>query len=159
VKAGELIVGGSVTAGSVGLKLGEKDGKPAAERVWFKKELTCYFSTPVVVGKHLYMVNGAATLVKPSIILRCVEADTGKVAWEKRNVGRYHAALIRTGDDRLLMLDDNGNLTMIQPDPAGYKELAKAKVCGPTWAHPALVDGKLYLRDEKELICLDLGGK
>jgi hypothetical protein len=29
-------------------------------------------------------------------------------------------------------------------------------VCGPTWAHPALVDGMVYLRDEKELICIPL---
>ena len=105
------------------------------------------------------MVNGAATLTNPSITLRCVETATGKVLWEKEKVGNYHAALIRTGDDKLLMLDDNGYLTLLQPDPSEYKELARAKVCGATWAHPALVDGKLYLRDEKELICLDLGGK
>jgi outer membrane protein assembly factor BamB len=159
VKAGDMIVASSVTAGSVGLKLVGKDGKPAAERVWAKQELTCYFSTPVVVGKHLYMVNGAATLTNPSVTLRCVEAATGKVAWEKPNVGRYHAALIRTGDDKLLMLDDNGSLAMLQPDPAGYKELARSKVCGPTWAHPALVGGKLYLRDDKELVCLEVGAK
>ena len=55
------------------------------------------------------------------------------------------------------LIDDNGMLTLFEPDPAGYKELAKSKVCGPTWAHPALVDGRLYLRDEKELICLPLG--
>ena len=57
------------------------------------------------------------------------------------------------------MLDDFGNLTLIDPDPKEYKELAKSKVCGPTWAHPALADGKVYLRDEKELICIDLAGK
>ena len=89
--------------------------------MWAKKELTCYFSTPVVVGKHLYMVNGAATLTNPSITLRCVEAETGKVAWEKPNVGQYHAALIRTGDEKLLMLDDNGYLTLSNPTRRGTR--------------------------------------
>jgi len=159
VETGGLVVGGSVTAGSVGLKLTGSDGKEAAEKIWENDKLTCYFSTPVPVGKYLYMVNGAATLLNPSITLRCVETATGKVAWEKPDLGRYHAALTRTGDDKLLMLDDNGYLTLLQPDPAGYKELARSKVCGPTWAHPALVDGRLYLRDEKELVCLELGGK
>ncbi len=52
------------------------------------------------------------------------------------------------------MLDDGGTLTLFEADPSGYKELAKSKVCGSTWAHPALVEGRVYLRDEKELICV-----
>ncbi len=153
VKVGELIVGSSVTAGSVAVKPGE--GTPAT--VWKDKRLTCYFSTPVVVGPHLYMVNGAATLSNPTIVLRCVEAATGKVLWTKEKVGKYHAALIRTGDDKLLMLDDVGNLILLQPDAKEYKELARAKVCGETWAHPALCNGRVYVRDNKELICVKVG--
>jgi hypothetical protein len=45
---------------------------------------------------------------------------------------------------------------LLEPNPKEYKELARSKVCGATWAHPALSNGKLYLRDEKELICLRL---
>jgi outer membrane protein assembly factor BamB len=156
---GDRVVGSSVTAGSICVRVSEKDGKFSPEKVWENKKLTCYFSTPVVVGEHLYMVNGAATLTNPSITLRCVELKTGKVAWEKPNVGRYHAAIVRcgpTGKERLLMLDDNGYLTLLEPDATAYKELARSKVCGPTWAHPALVDDNVYLRDEKELICVPL---
>ena len=156
LKIDDRIFGSSVTAGSVMLKMTTKDGKPAVEQVWKKPELTCYFSTPVVAGKHLYMVNGALSFKDPSITLRCVEVDTGKVTWEKKKVGKYHAAILRTGDGKLLMLDDFGNLSLFEADPTGYKELAKSKVCGPTWAHPALVGGKLYLRDETDLICVPL---
>ena len=42
------------------------------------------------------------------------------------------------------MFADTGHLTLVKADPAGYAELARAKVCGPTWAHPALVGGRLY---------------
>ena len=35
------------------------------------------------------------------------------------------------------------------PDAKEYRELARSKVCGQTWAHPALSDGRLYLRDER----------
>lgn len=157
VKAGRLIVGSSVTAGSIALRLVEKDGQYTPEKVWADRKLTCYFSTPVAVGDDLYMINGAATLTDPTITLRCVETATGKVKWTKERVGKYHAALIRTGDGKLLMLDDAGHLILIQPDPAGYKELCRATVCGPTWAHPALADGKVYARDDKELICVPLG--
>lgn len=156
VKVGDLVIGSSVTAGSIGLKLKQADDKWTAEQVWKKGDLTCYFSTPVVAGKHMYMVNGKASLTNASITLRCVELETGKVAWEKANIGRYHAAIIRSADDKLLMLDDNGSLTLLAADPKEYVQLAKSKVCGPTWAHPALVDGKVFLRDEQNLICIPL---
>ena len=154
VKAGDLIVGSSVTAGSVALRV---KGRGEPEQVWKDDKLTCYFSTPVLVGPHLYMVNGAATLTNPAITLRCVEAATGKVLWAKEKVGKYHAALVRTAGDKLLMLDDAGNLVLLQPEAAGYKELCRAKACGPTWAHPALSDGRVFVRDDKELVALKVG--
>jgi len=157
VVAGEYVIGSSVTDGSIGLKVKHAGDKWTAEQAWMNRTLTCYFSTPVVVGKHLFMVNGSTSLLNPAITLRCVELETGKVAWEKPKVGRFHAALVRTGDDELLMLDDNGYLTLLAADPKEYRQLARSKVCGETWAHPALVDGKVYLRDEKELVCVPVG--
>jgi outer membrane protein assembly factor BamB len=157
--AGGLVFASSVTAGSIAVQVTETGGQYKAEKVWAKKELTCYFSTPVVVGDYLFMVNGAATITNPTIVLRCVEVKTGTVLWEKKNVGKYHAAILRcgpAGKEKLLMLDDNGDLTLFEPNPKEFKELARSKVCGKTWAHPALVDGRLYLRDEKDLVCVEL---
>jgi outer membrane protein assembly factor BamB len=159
VAAGDLVIGSTVSSGTLALRLTEKGGKYAPEKAWANKALTCYFSTPVVVGDYLYMINGTATLRNATITLRCVELKTGKVAWEQKNVGEYHAAILRcgpAGKERLLMLDDGGNLTLFEPNPKEFKPLAKGKVCGKTWAHPALVDGRVYLRDEKELICVEL---
>jgi hypothetical protein len=64
---------------------------------------------------------------------------------------------LRLGNGRLLLLDDHGSLALLEPDTKQCRELCRSKVCGETWAHPALTDGKLYVRDGKELICLDLG--
>ncbi|QEL15911.1 outer membrane protein assembly factor BamB family protein [Limnoglobus roseus] len=151
---GESLVASSVTRGAelFKLTLGEK---PGVTSEWKKPKLNCYFSTPVAVGDDLYMLNGVLSIT-PSITLRCVEAKTGTVRWEKKGVGGYHAALVLTGDGKLLMLDDKGGLTLFQPDAKEYKELAKSKVCGPTWAHPALVNGVVYLRDEKQLFAIEL---
>lgn len=157
LKVDHAIVASSVTAGSVAIDPPAAAGTPKV--LWKQPNLTCYFSTPVQVGKYLYMVNGAATLLNPTIVLRCVEAETGKVVWEKSGIGRYHAAIIRTGNDKLLMLDDNGRLTLLEPSGKEYKQLAQSKVCGPTWAHPALADGRLFLRDDRELIALELDSK
>jgi outer membrane protein assembly factor BamB len=152
-----LLVAGSIKSGSVGLEMKEADGKPAVSRQWKNAKLTCYFSTPVPVGEYLYLVTGKPTIVNPSADLHCVQTKTGKVVWTKEGIGQYHGALTRTGDDKLLLFTDLGGLILLDPNPKGYKELATSKVSGKAWAHPALSNGRLYLRDEKELICLELG--
>jgi hypothetical protein len=122
--------------------------------------LTSYFSTPVAVGPdHFYLVTGANPLAfkKAEATLRCVEAKSGKELWSRPKVGAYHAALLRTGDGKLLLLGDDGNLMLLEPNLKEYQELARSKVCGQTWAHPALADGRLYVRDNKEVLCLQLG--
>jgi hypothetical protein len=89
-----------------------------------------------------------------------VEAATGKELWNKPKVGKYHAALLRLGDGNLLMHDDTtGDLRLLAADPKEYKELARSKACGPTWAHPAVAGGAVFVRDNKELVALSLGGQ
>jgi hypothetical protein len=155
---GKVLVS-SVTIGSKLVRPARGDGKWTVEEEWKNRELNCYFSTPVPVGKdHLYLVTGGMTKV-PSSTLRCVETKSGKVLWNKEKVATFHAALLRTADDKLLMLDDGGNLKLLEPDPVKYQELATARVCGKTWAHPVLSNGKLYVRDEKELLCIELTDK
>jgi outer membrane protein assembly factor BamB len=156
VLIGDTLIGSSVTYGSAALKLEKKDSKLGFTELWKNPALTCYFSTPVPVGKeHVYMVTGTI-LPPPSVTLRCIEVKSGKELWTQSNIGKYHAALLRTGDDKLLLHDDNGSLALLEPNPKEYKELARAKVCGSTWAHPAIADGKLYVRDEKWLLCFEL---
>jgi outer membrane protein assembly factor BamB len=158
VKSGDILVAGSITYGSAGLRLQAKDDTPGVSQLWKNENLTCYFSTPVFVGSnHIYMVTGTKPLTfKTGATLHCIEAKTGKELWQKPKVGQYHASLLRTGDNKLLMLEDSGSLVLLDPNPKEYRELARATICGPTWSHPALSNGWLYGRDEKELICFQL---
>jgi outer membrane protein assembly factor BamB len=168
VVAGDMLFGSSITYGGLGLRMAEGLPGPKVSQAWFKPELTCYFSTPVAVGKdHLYIVTGT----KPSLAgllpgakkqptqadLHCVEASTGKTMWTRSKVGTYHASLARTGDDKLLLIEEAGNLVLVDPDPKEYRELARAKICGNTWAHPAIADGRLFIRDNNDLVCVQLG--
>ena len=66
------------------------------------------------------------------------------------------ASLMRTANNKILMLEEDGDLVLLDPDPKQYRELARAKICGSTWAHPAIADGRLYIRDAQELICVEL---
>lgn len=161
VQVGDRIIGSSITLGTVGLSLVRSGTAVQAMQNWLRPDLTGYFSTPVPVGKdHLYLVTGT----KPPALtnqatLHCIEVATGKELWKKAGVGSYHASLLRTGDDRLLLLEEKGDLVLVEPDPKGYREACRLKLCGRTWAHPALAEGRLFIRDGKELSCRDLPGR
>jgi outer membrane protein assembly factor BamB len=155
--AGDVLFGSSITAGGVGLRLTNGASGPQAAKLWEDPKYNCYFSTPVAVGGDLYLVTGTKP---PALVnkatLRCVEAATGKERWSRDKVGKYHASLVRTGDGKLLMLEEAGDLVLLEPDPKEYRELARSPICGNTWAHPAIADGRLYVRDAGELICVEL---
>src|SRR5262249_52980817 len=111
------------------------------------------------VGKdHLFLVTGTKPpALKVHADLRCIEAVTGKELWQKPNVGKYHASPLRTGGNKLLMLDDGGNLMLLEPRFLECKGRAKRNVCHEAWAHPALADGRLYVRDGENLVCVQFG--
>lgn len=131
VVAGPLLLASSITYGTVGLKvIRSDDGMPRVNQVWKNPQLTCYFSTPIPVGeKHVYLVTGSLGLV-PTSSLHCIETATGKILWTRPRIGKYHAALLKTGDGKMLMLTDAGDLVLFQPDPTGYKELARTQSSG-----------------------------
>jgi outer membrane protein assembly factor BamB len=154
VRVGDKLLLSSITLGSALITLEQTGDKTTVKQDWMKPELTCYFSTPVAVGTaHVYLVAGTFL---GNATLHCVDAKTGKSLWSKGGVGKYHACLVRTGNDKLLMMEETGSLVLQDPSPEKYQELSRQKICGETWAHPAVANGRLYIRDDKELICVEL---
>ena len=156
IVAGDLLMVSSAKAGGVAVQLNPAEDKTMATAAWKNPDLAGYFSTPVLCGKeHIYQVT-TQTLPQPMATLRCIEAKSGKELWNQPKVGFFHAGLLRTGDDKLLLLDDSGLLRLLEHDPKGFHELAKAKVCGASFVTPALANGRLYARDGKEVVCVQL---
>jgi hypothetical protein len=61
--------------------------------------------------------------------------------------------------DHLLLQTSTGTLCLVDADPKGYRELGRVEkvLSGKNnWASPALVDGRIYVRDEKNVVCLDV---
>ena len=72
----------------------------------------------------------------------------------KRGYGKGSLIIV---DEKLLVLSDRGKLAMIEATPKAFKELAQAKVLeGKSWTSPTFADGKIYLRNQKEMACYDL---
>ena len=145
---GNTVLVNSHTIGLVCLKI-EKDGDgQKAIEAWVNKDLKINLATPVVVGQYLYSHGPAQNFV-------CIDSRTGKEMWRHDGFGKDYSSTIALGKN-LLVLTDLGELVLVAADSSHYTEVARRQVCGKTWSFPAYIDGKLYVRDARELICLDL---
>ncbi len=155
----DILVASAITRGGIGLKMKLAGKNSKATKKWNNGKLTGYFSTPVPVGDYLYLVTGANPLafqLTPVATLRCVNPKTGAELWNMPKVGKYHASLVRTGNNKLLMLEEKGNLVLLNPTPKGYTEICRSRICGNTWAHAAISNGRLFIRDGSSLRCIEL---
>lgn len=116
--------------------------------VWRSRFLKNHFSSSVLLDGYLYGFDNAT--------LRCIDAATGESRWAQRGLGK--GSLIAAAG-RLIVLGDLGDLVLAEASPAGYHELARAKVFEErSWTAPSLVGSRLYLRNQTELISYDLAG-
>ncbi len=89
----------------------------------------------------------------------CIEWKTGRVVWDKgRGPGKESAAVV-AADGKLFFRYQDGTMALIEATPAGYAEKGAFKlphIDGPSWSHPVIHDGRLYLRDQDALMCYSL---
>ncbi len=86
--------------------------------------------------------------------LRCIELATGKVKWTHPDRA---AGPILLADGKLIVLMETGEIELLEANAKAYTLLAKAKpLAGPVRSNPALVNGMLYVKDDAQLLCIDL---
>ena len=139
----------SYETGALLLKL-RKDG---ADKVWEDEEIMSnHYNTCVYHEGHLYGFHGRQEF-GPSF--RCVELKSKKVKWDEQNFGC--GSMIRA-DGRLIVLTEKGDLCLVQATPAAFRETGRVRLfeAGPCRAQIALANGRLYARDQKKLLCVDL---
>jgi len=104
----------------------------------------------VLVDGYLYGFSDA--------ILTCLEFETGKVAWRDRSVGK---GAVTYADGHLYLLGEGNVVGLAEASPAGYKEKGRFRIPDqglPSWAHPVVCGGKLYLRNQGQLHCFEIKG-
>ena len=149
-----LIAGDTVTlaSSSVGLTKFEIKHEAGAFKIneaWKNDRLKITLATPVLVGGHLYGLGQGS---KTDFV--CVDFNTGEIKWSQPGFVDY-AAVIAVGD-KLLVQSSSGELLLLNANPQKFAELGRTQACGTTWSHPAFADGKLILRDKKQLFALAL---
>ena len=89
----------------------------------------------------------------------CAEFMTGKIQWKSRGSGKKSASIV-AADGHLYILYSNGTMTLVKADPDSMQEVSHFKVPGsgerPSWAHPVVLDGRLYLREGDKVLCYNI---
>jgi len=115
--------------------------------------LATQYCTPIAIGAHAYCIDGRDDV--PPADLVCIDLGTGRAAWREANFG-YGTLL--AADGKLLAAKTDGELVLMTAAPTGVSMLARARpLAGTVRALPALASGRLYLRDDQTLKCLNVG--
>jgi outer membrane protein assembly factor BamB len=154
--AGKVFLSAGENHGSVLLDVKGTGQGSEVQEVWSslgpKSVLRSEWQTPVLIDGYLYgmdNVGGAG----PVTHLTCIEAATGKRMWQ---VPRFGKGNLIAADGKLLISTMNGEFVLAMASPEKYQELGRQNVLGSTRQAPSLAHGLVYLRDDREVVCLDL---
>ena len=129
-----------------------------------KTGLNILMGSPLVKNGHVYGFAGKGEM-------RCINLETGEQVWEEKSPAKadrasyFATAFITPHEDRYFIFNDQGELIIAEFDEKGYKEDSRLKILEPStfvrgrnivWFHPAYANQCMYVRNSKELVCVDL---
>ncbi len=153
---GKFFVTGAYLSGSAIIQVSRQGDNWSVKELAQKAQMGGHCHPALLYQGHLYML---CNINERSDGMVCFDLD-GKVLWQTKNSPNLDkGGSILTGDGLMYVMDGrSGELHIVQPSPEGFKSLAKAKVLGgkEIWGPLALADGKLVIRDQSQMKCVDL---
>ena len=134
--------------GAALLGLAAQGGQVSAKEIYFTREMQNHHGGVVLVDGYLYGFHNA--------ILACLEFATGKTMWRNRSVGK---GSITYADGNLYLVGEDNAVGLAEATPAGYQERGRFRLEDegwPTWAHPVVSGGRLYIRNQNTLTSYDV---
>ncbi len=169
VVAGDKLFVSSFYDGSMLLQLDQK--KPEATKLWWRigqderntDALHAMISNPVIKGDFIYGADSYGQF-------RCLDIKTGDRIWEDLSVvpeARWATVHTIQNGDKEIMLNERGELLLTELTPSGIKIRSRSQLLSPTlnqlrrrggvvWSHPAIADGIIYARNDRELVSASL---
>ncbi|PYR19733.1 MAG: hypothetical protein DMF94_14500 [Acidobacteria bacterium] len=129
--------------GAALLGLTAQAGEVNAQQIYFTREMQNHHGGLVLVNGFLYGFHNS--------ILTCLEFATGKTQWRDRSVGK---GTLVYADGHLYIQSEDNVIGLAEANPSGYKEKGRFRIADqglPSWAHPVVSGGRLYIRDQGTL--------
>jgi hypothetical protein len=118
-----------------------------------KPELANKHGGVVLLGDYLYGDS------EDRGIVWCAELMTGAVKWKSRGPGKNSASVV-AADDHLYVHYASGTMALVKASPDAFEAVSHFEVPGsgerPSWSHPVILDGKLYVREGDVINCYDV---
>ncbi|OFW26019.1 MAG: hypothetical protein A3H97_11340 [Acidobacteria bacterium RIFCSPLOWO2_02_FULL_65_29] len=121
----------------------------SARTVWENRRMKNKFTTSLLHNGYLYGLDES--------ILACIDAATGELKWKG---GRYGYGQVLLAGDHLIVLTEDGEVVLVKATPERHEEIARfAAIDGKTWNHPVIADGRLLVRNVREMAAFDIRAK
>ncbi len=130
------------------LDLTAQNGEVVSKEVYFTQNMKNHHGGVVLVGGYLYGFSDA--------ILTCLEFGTGNMMWRDRSVGK---GSVTYADGHLYIQSESNVVGLAEATSAGYREKGRFDIPDkglPSWAHPVVSDGRLYVRNQDTLLAYDI---
>lgn len=145
-----LFFSSSYGGGSRCLQLTRQDSKTSVKELWHNNRVRVHFSNTVRVGDYIYCSSGHSG----PAFFTAINVKTGEVAWQDRTFAKASFLYV---DGKFILVDEDGRLGLATATPEGFKVISKVELLkSNAWTVPSLVGTKLYVRDRKTIMALDL---
>ena len=134
--------------GGVLLGLRASGQEVKAQEIYFTREMQNHHGGVVLVNGYLYGFNNS--------ILTSLEFVSGKMMWRDRSVGK---GSVTFADGNLYLLSENNVVGLAEATPAGYREKGRFTIADqglPSWSHPVVSGGRLFIRNQGTLAAYDI---
>ena len=139
-----LFVSSGYDTGAALLKISGDARTMKVDEVWVNREMKNQFSSSIYLDGFIYGFDNKN--------IKCIDAKTGEMRWRERDLG--HGSLM-LADGHLIVLGDRGQLVLVEASPEAYREKGRVQLFkGKTWTVPTLSGGRLFVRDENEMVAL-----
>ncbi len=115
---------------------------------WQYTKGTAYVPSPILYGDYLYLTTDRG-------ILTCIDAKTGQVKYEGGRIpipATFTASPVAF-DGKILLTSEDGDTFMIKAGPK-HEIIGTNSIGEPVYASPAIADGRIYIRGEKNIYCI-----
>jgi hypothetical protein len=134
--------------GGICFELTSGGDRVGAREAWTTKDMVCHHGGYVVHEGYIYGNHGSGWA--------CLDLKTGRKMWEERGVGK---GSICFADGMLYLFGERGGqagLGTCSPQRLEMRGTFTVQGEGPSWAHPVVIGGRLYLRYDDNLYCYDV---
>lgn len=109
---------------------------------------TAYVPSPILYGEYVYLMTGNGSIT-------CLDSSTGKVQYEGARVPKATTFMASpvAFEGKLLLISEEGETFIVKAGPQ-HEVLRTNSIGEPVYASPAIADGKIFIRGEKNLYCI-----